>query len=919
MKHVLQHILSFVIALTLALPTQAHALLISPAPAVNEATPENENSLFYQWNVGDDPSEAEALVLFAESAGFNRIIFSVAAQDLSSFDGLHPPVISAPDHKDALRISDSFSFLYALSDLAKEKGLSLSYLADPYTVSADFPGSRFLYQMALHGSPLVDIEDNRLMLDSANEQSHSMAVFQIQKALAAGIHIDEIIFPNDAFHDGNEPQIVQAKKMASFIESIGAGSLDHSIYYSSAPNDLAMDQGLLPETLWQNQLTKRIYPVISGSISGQTVTFHKQAQQWLSTASQTRIIPVFNAITQSDDSHLLDISCSIFLAQQMGYDAIAVSNYQNIVQNTASAQALLSCAFNGDLALIPTGFSLDIRQSFHLTRPEGNALTVTGDSYFLMGTSDPDKPLYLDGEEVVRTTQNGCFGVYLTDIPYGNSYYTFKQGYQSKTVTVYRPKPNSSVSTIKKMVQSSIYPSYDEAIKAGEEFTISCTAPAGAAVYAYFQGRSIQLKQVAVAKYGVPAVFKATTTMKAVGSQDETTKVGPVTYSMWFNGVYSSYRSDGALYCVGESAQLAVKTNDYINNVYGDYNIDDDFYMTLYRDVVDTVTETEKSYYKLSSGGYISKSTVDIITGKANVVSNISSVTYSTDARGETMRLRGTAKVPYKAQLTDNELMVTLWNCENIPTKLGQVQSELFRSIAVVENEDGSVTLIFHRKKGVALWGYSVEYDQNDLLIYAKKAPSLSNDPAKPLSGMVIVIDAGHGGEDPGALGIAGSYGPAERELNFISAYASAQVLTAMGADVQMVAPDDERLDFEGRMDPARISRADFFISFHHNSTAETTDSRKYSGTEVYYHEDQSKLFAENLLQSITSATGRDARGAYQDYYRVTRMTYAPSVMLELGFMVNPDEYESLCQPISIYQTAMGVAQGVIQTVQGAK
>ena len=182
-----------------------------------------------------------------------------------------------------------------------------------------------------------------------------------------------------------------------------------------------------------------------------------------------------------------------------------------------------------------------------------------------------------------------------------------------------------------------------------------------------------------------------------------------------------------------------------------------------------------------------------------------------------------------------------------------------------------------------------------------------------------IVIDAGHGGEDPGALGIAGSYGPAERELNFISAYASAQVLTAMGADVQMVAPDDERLDFEGRMDPARISRADFFISFHHNSTAETTDSRKYSGTEVYYHEDQSKLFAENLLQSITSATGRDARGAYQDYYRVTRMTYAPSVMLELGFMVNPDEYESLCQPISIYQTAMGVAQGVLRTVQGAK
>ena len=75
-------------------------------------------------------------------------------------------------------------------------------------------------------------------------------------------------------------------------------------------------------------------------------------------------------------------------------------------------------------------------------------------------------------------------------------------------------------------------------------------------------------------------------------------------------------------------------------------------------------------------------------------------------------------------------------------------------------------------------------------------------------------------------------------------------------------------------------------------------------------------MFAENILDSITAATGRNARGAYQDYYRVTRMTYVPSLLLELGFMVNPLEYEDLCQPLRIYQTALGVADGIIRTIE---
>ncbi len=178
------------------------------------------------------------------------------------------------------------------------------------------------------------------------------------------------------------------------------------------------------------------------------------------------------------------------------------------------------------------------------------------------------------------------------------------------------------------------------------------------------------------------------------------------------------------------------------------------------------------------------------------------------------------------------------------------------------------------------------------------------------------MIDAGHGGEDPGALGVAGTNGPTEKDLNFINSYAVKQILEALGATVHLVSEDNARLSFEERMDPARSMRADFFLSFHHNSTGESVDSSKSFGTEVYYHEEQSKAFAENILSGITTAAQRNARGAYQSYYRVTRMTYAPSLLVELGFVVNPVEYENLCQSIRIYQTALGVADGMIRTIE---
>ena len=208
-----------------------------------------------------------------------------------------------------------------------------------------------------------------------------------------------------------------------------------------------------------------------------------------------------------------------------------------------------------------------------------------------------------------------------------------------------------------------------------------------------------------------------------------------------------------------------------------------------------------------------------------------------------------------------------------------------------------------------------MEYDGTDTILYCKAPPSLSEEYARPLSGVLIVLDAGHGGDDPGALGSAGTTGPTESQLNLATAEATRKRLEQLGATVYMTRSDDSRLSYEERMDPPQQLRADFYLSFHHNSTAETTDSGNVSGVIIYYHEDIASTLASNLADCISSALGRKNNGAAQNYYRVTRMTFAPSVLMELGFLPNPLEYEQLCDGLNLWKTADAISKAIIQSI----
>ncbi|BCM92775.1 N-acetylmuramoyl-L-alanine amidase LytC [Abditibacteriota bacterium] len=171
------------------------------------------------------------------------------------------------------------------------------------------------------------------------------------------------------------------------------------------------------------------------------------------------------------------------------------------------------------------------------------------------------------------------------------------------------------------------------------------------------------------------------------------------------------------------------------------------------------------------------------------------------------------------------------------------------------------------------------------------------------LKGMLIVLDAGHGGYDTGARGARTN--EKDHTLDLIQRLASN--LRARGADVQLTRSTDNFISLQGRVDFANTRKADLFISIHNNAS----DNKASNGTETFYYTAQSVGLAREIHRELSKATGLANRGVSSARFFVIRKTWMPSVLLEVAFVTNPREEGLLSSPDWCQRVVDGVTRGV--------
>ena len=177
-------------------------------------------------------------------------------------------------------------------------------------------------------------------------------------------------------------------------------------------------------------------------------------------------------------------------------------------------------------------------------------------------------------------------------------------------------------------------------------------------------------------------------------------------------------------------------------------------------------------------------------------------------------------------------------------------------------------------------------------------------------AGIVVTIDPGHGGGDPGAIGIGGLK---EKDVVSAIAYEVAEILEQSGVQVVLTRSDDREIDLEPRVQIAQRANSDLFVSIHANSIS--LERPEVNGLETYYFSSGNRL-AQFIHDAILQRLTMIDRGVRQARFYVLRNTSMPAVLVETGFVTGAQDARNFNDPAWRTQMSQAIASGIVEYVQ---
>ncbi len=244
--------------------------------------------------------------------------------------------------------------------------------------------------------------------------------------------------------------------------------------------------------------------------------------------------------------------------------------------------------------------------------------------------------------------------------------------------------------------------------------------------------------------------------------------------------------------------------------------------------------------------------------------------------------------VPYEVIDNPNELIINIFNIS------GMNDETLILKVAKHE-----------------LVKYSTEFINSDFTLIMK---GVKRDLSQPLGGLTIVIDAGHGGMDNGALGIFRDY---EKDINLQVALRLKKALEEKGASVYLTRNTDFAISEEDRAKIAKANNANIFVSLHMSTVPQGENPLTNNGTGVYYYNNSAKGLAENIKGTLISALSTADAGVKRSGDIVLQPTEYLGVSVDLCSMVNPFDSEIYKSAEFAQKAADGITAGIVKFVAG--
>ncbi len=340
--------------------------------------------------------------------------------------------------------------------------------------------------------------------------------------------------------------------------------------------------------------------------------------------------------------------------------------------------------------------------------------------------------------------------------------------------------------------------------------------------------------------------------------------------------------------------------------------------------------DSGKEYYLLNSGRRVYAQEVKLFNGYKMPLNNIELMDKTeTTADSSKLYLKLDWRVPFNVTIKPQEyekgynsrpynIKDDVFTGEYMDivfyytaSPLGEAEfpdSNMIKKVKWYHNEEKNTsTLRIYFKESGQFKGYKAYYDEKNYLVISVKENS------SELDGRLIMIDPGHGGNQPGAGSGTGVY---ERDVTYKISGELKVLLENAGATVIYSRDNSDSVpEIEERRIDAMKKNPDMFISIHCDSSSSSSSN----GSSVYYYKNYSGelsySIAKELPKAVKSSYGYDMQNKGSHFYPfcVTRIENCPAVLVECGFISNSSDFKVINSSKGRKTIAKGIYNGIVK------
>ena len=580
-----------------------------------------------------------------------------------------------------------------------------------------------------------------------------------------------------------------------------------------------------------------------------------------------------------------------------------------------------------------------------ITSPKNKNVTVYEDEISFVGASDPNFKLTFNGKEMERT-EYGYFSV-TEKLKVGNNYFTFEHKGSKETYTV----------NYVYVVLKSYSPKANVTMESGSTLIVKAVARNGSNVTASLGGKVITLEKTAEEKDTNFATYVGGFKLK---EYTKDTNLGSIVFVGTHSGVTDKY-SGGKVTVKKKPVPVTstfIPEHEYISvgntliakvvkrqiETFSGNTFDDlsqPFNNYLPEGTVDYCSEetsvdpeSGNVYRTLRYGKRVyskrEKGNIEILRGTLPSFNTLEATSLTTDGQYTVLTLKSLWHAPfvlevgpqsYKGGTSDQRGLITSRTFKYVDIKFCYAKSfdgnlDAFKNSPVFSKAElhkgtADYTLRLHLRKKGNFYGFSADYDKDSNLVFKflnpAKAQSSNNKYGGTLKGITIVIDAGHGGSDPGALGSNPNFSEANRNL------ALAKVLEAklksIGAKVVMTRTSNTALTQDERMNIVRNASANLAISVHRDASTRSS----VRGFTSYYFNPYTEQAASYIQKNMAESKNYTSSSLKWHYFYMSRISDCPVVLTENGFMSNASDFNNMLNGKWNESCADAIVKGIVE------